>query len=253
MRPYAHHRCCRPADLGIQRAGRDRGHLCRQCAAEGAAQRPHLRPPRAGRRLWARGAAPWVAHRASIRRGGRVRRRTSPRPWRASSASWRRRGRQSRSSAVPTSRLRSASRRPTGKSRVFEGKVYGSLVWPPRGDRGFGYDPMFLADGATVTFGEMVPLTASMRSAIVRAPSSVFIDSLLRCRWLTAVKNSASTCIGRSAPPSAPTATSTVTCAAAASTSRAIWPRSAGAGAHGCARAGTQCSRASSSAAGRRR
>ena len=33
----------------------------------------------------------------------------------------------------------------------------GRLVWPPRGTNGFGYDPMFLADGETETFGEMEP------------------------------------------------------------------------------------------------
>jgi XTP/dITP diphosphohydrolase len=38
---------------------------------------------------------------------------------------------------------------------IFEGRVFGHLVWPPRGTRGFGYDPMFLADGQTLTFGEM--------------------------------------------------------------------------------------------------
>ena len=37
----------------------------------------------------------------------------------------------------------------------FEGRVEGTLVWPPRGDRGFGYDPIFLADGYDRTFGEM--------------------------------------------------------------------------------------------------
>ena len=36
-----------------------------------------------------------------------------------------------------------------GTSQHFEGKVYGHLVWPPRGTRGFGYDPMFVADGET--------------------------------------------------------------------------------------------------------
>ena len=46
---------------------------------------------------------------------------------------------------------------PDGTTRVFEGKVYGRLVWPPRGAKGFGYDPMFLADGETETFGEMEP------------------------------------------------------------------------------------------------
>lgn len=44
---------------------------------------------------------------------------------------------------------------PDGTSQVFEGKVFGTLVWPPRGDKGFGYDPMFQPDGYDVTFGEM--------------------------------------------------------------------------------------------------
>jgi XTP/dITP diphosphohydrolase len=46
---------------------------------------------------------------------------------------------------------------PDGAAAAFEGKVYGHLVWPPRGSRGFGYDPMFVADGETLTFGEMEP------------------------------------------------------------------------------------------------
>ena len=40
---------------------------------------------------------------------------------------------------------------------VFEGRVEGTLVWPPRGDQGFGYDPMFVPTGGTLTFGEMEP------------------------------------------------------------------------------------------------
>jgi XTP/dITP diphosphohydrolase len=46
---------------------------------------------------------------------------------------------------------------PDGETEVFEGKVFGHLVWPPRGEKGFGYDPMFLAGGETLTFGEMEP------------------------------------------------------------------------------------------------
>lgn len=46
---------------------------------------------------------------------------------------------------------------PDGVAQVFEGRVFGSLVWPPRGDKGFGYDPMFLPDGEIETFGEMEP------------------------------------------------------------------------------------------------
>ena len=46
---------------------------------------------------------------------------------------------------------------PDGVTELFEGKVYGHLVWPPRGGKGFGYDPMFVADGQRLTFGEMEP------------------------------------------------------------------------------------------------
>jgi len=46
---------------------------------------------------------------------------------------------------------------PDGHLETFEGEVRGRLVWPPRGAKGFGYDPMFQADGFSVTFGEMEP------------------------------------------------------------------------------------------------
>jgi len=46
---------------------------------------------------------------------------------------------------------------PDGENELFEGKVYGHVVWPPRGTNGFGYDPIFVADGQTMTFGEMEP------------------------------------------------------------------------------------------------
>jgi XTP/dITP diphosphohydrolase len=45
---------------------------------------------------------------------------------------------------------------PDGHLEEFEGRIDGTLVWPPRGDKGFGYDPMFLPDGREVTFGEMM-------------------------------------------------------------------------------------------------
>jgi XTP/dITP diphosphohydrolase len=46
---------------------------------------------------------------------------------------------------------------PDGHCETFEGRVDGTLVWPPRGSKGFGYDPMFLPDGYDITFGEMEP------------------------------------------------------------------------------------------------
>lgn len=46
---------------------------------------------------------------------------------------------------------------PDGAELVFEGEVRGELVWPPRGERGFGYDPVFVPTGHDETFGEMDP------------------------------------------------------------------------------------------------
>ena len=46
---------------------------------------------------------------------------------------------------------------PEGRVQVFEGQVSGTLVWPPRGTRGFGYDPIFVPEGYSETFGEMEP------------------------------------------------------------------------------------------------
>ena len=44
---------------------------------------------------------------------------------------------------------------PDGHEELFEGRVHGILVWPPRGEKGFGYDPMFEPDGHARTFGQM--------------------------------------------------------------------------------------------------
>jgi len=44
-----------------------------------------------------------------------------------------------------------------GQAEAFEGRVDGKLVWPPRGQKGFGYDPMFVPTGHEITFGEMDP------------------------------------------------------------------------------------------------
>lgn len=46
---------------------------------------------------------------------------------------------------------------PDGHVEEVEGRVDGTLVWPPRGPEGFGYDPMFLPEGESRTFGEMSP------------------------------------------------------------------------------------------------
>jgi XTP/dITP diphosphohydrolase len=59
-----------------------------------------------------------------------------------------------------------APERPT---QVFEGKAFGTLTWPPRGSRGFGYDPIFVPDGYTQTFGEIAPQLKNELSHRMRA------------------------------------------------------------------------------------
>lgn len=44
---------------------------------------------------------------------------------------------------------------PDGHIEAFEADVHGTLIWPPRGAEGFGYDPMFMPDGYAITFAEM--------------------------------------------------------------------------------------------------
>ena len=46
---------------------------------------------------------------------------------------------------------------PDRHTETFEGRVDGHIVWPPRGNMGFGYDPIFVADGYKITFAEMEP------------------------------------------------------------------------------------------------
>jgi len=51
-----------------------------------------------------------------------------------------------------------------GQCEVFEGRVDGLLVWPPRGEQGHGYDPMFQPIGHDLTFGEMDPAIKNVMS-----------------------------------------------------------------------------------------
>lgn len=58
---------------------------------------------------------------------------------------------------------------PDGAEQVFEGRIDGVLVWPPRGANGFGYDAMFKPDGHDITFGEMEPAAKNAMSHRARA------------------------------------------------------------------------------------
>jgi XTP/dITP diphosphohydrolase len=61
---------------------------------------------------------------------------------------------------------------------IFEGRVHGHLIFPPRGPKGFGYDPMFVPDGETLTFGEMTAAQKHTMSHRARA-FKLFVDTCL--------------------------------------------------------------------------
>ena len=72
---------------------------------------------------------------------------------------------------------------PSGEIQTFEGEVHGRLTFPPRGDHGFGYDPIFIADGMDQTFAEMDPVRKHAMSHRARAfekllHSGIFTESL---------------------------------------------------------------------------
>jgi XTP/dITP diphosphohydrolase len=58
---------------------------------------------------------------------------------------------------------------PGGPAVVVEGRVDGTLTFPPRGDKGFGYDPIFVPQGLDLTFGEIEPVTKDGMSHRARA------------------------------------------------------------------------------------
>jgi len=58
---------------------------------------------------------------------------------------------------------------PDDNLELFRGEVAGALVWPPRGERGFGYDPMFVPEGGEATFGEIEPAVKHRISHRARA------------------------------------------------------------------------------------
>ena len=67
---------------------------------------------------------------------------------------------------------------PDGHAETFEGRVTGAIAWPPRGTLGFGYDPMFVPEGYSVTFGEMRPSQKHAMSHRARAFAK-FVEACL--------------------------------------------------------------------------
>jgi XTP/dITP diphosphohydrolase len=68
---------------------------------------------------------------------------------------------------------------PGEQTEVFEGRVDGWLAFPPRGNKGFGYDPIFIADGEALTFGEMEPTEKHAISHRARAFENLVRSHLL--------------------------------------------------------------------------
>ena len=67
---------------------------------------------------------------------------------------------------------------PDGGLELFRGEAAGRLVWPPRGERGFGYDPIFVPTGGAETFGEMEPAEKHKISHRARAFAKLVEGSL---------------------------------------------------------------------------
>lgn len=67
---------------------------------------------------------------------------------------------------------------PDGHTETFVGRVDGTVVWPPRGTLGFGYDPMFLPGGGGETFGEMAPEAKHAVSHRARAFAQLVVACL---------------------------------------------------------------------------
>ncbi|HBK07578.1 MAG TPA: non-canonical purine NTP pyrophosphatase, RdgB/HAM1 family [Acetobacteraceae bacterium] len=65
---------------------------------------------------------------------------------------------------------------PDGHTETFLGRIDGTLVWPPRGDNGFGYDPMFVPAGSQQTFGEIDPDQKHAISHRARAFAQVLVS-----------------------------------------------------------------------------
>ena len=67
---------------------------------------------------------------------------------------------------------------PDGSSKIFEGQSHGQLVWPTRGDGGFGYDSMFVPCGDTRTYAQMTRIEKSKLSHRAKA-FKLFQETLL--------------------------------------------------------------------------
>ncbi|MEI6159228.1 MAG: non-canonical purine NTP pyrophosphatase, partial [Roseococcus sp.] len=69
---------------------------------------------------------------------------------------------------------------PDGHTEAFEGRCEGHWVNPPRGTQGFGYDPLFIPDGAALTFGEMTQAEKARHSHRARAFAALAAGCLAR-------------------------------------------------------------------------
>ena len=135
------------------RAGGDRRDIRGKRRAEGARRRREKRVAGAVRRFRAGRAGAGRRAGDLLRRAGPGRARISAPRWSGCGASLSDMGRDRSAHFVAVLALAW----PDGEIATFRGEVHGRLVWPPRGERGFGYDPIFVPDGYEMTFGEIDP------------------------------------------------------------------------------------------------
>jgi XTP/dITP diphosphohydrolase len=69
---------------------------------------------------------------------------------------------------------------PQGETETFRGEVEGQLVFPPRGTKGFGYDPIFIANGMRETFAEIDPAAKHAMSHRAHAFEKLVNSSVLK-------------------------------------------------------------------------
>ena len=95
--------------------------------------------------------------------------------------SWRPKGPPQSRAARRQFHLYTGASAPRWQCTVYDGKVFGSIVWPMRGPHGFGYDPIFMPEGFDITFGEMDPAKKHLMSHRARA-FEIFVRECLEAK-----------------------------------------------------------------------
>ena len=161
--------CVSAGDARAGRARGDCGGFRRQCAAEGAGRRARRRAAGAGRRFRFLRRRPGGRARGGVGAVGRAGQGFFPRHGAGAGEI----GAGADRRAWFTAALCLAW--PDGETATFLGRVEGTAIWPPRGVRGFGYDPIFVPLGGSQTYGEMEPAQKHATSHRARAFAQLIV------------------------------------------------------------------------------